>query len=307
MAWSGGVTSPEWSYKHRKSRLQLAVFLTSPSFRDWQVPSIHLLNAGHKLTGVTSQVSDTVRLWTAFSYILTPESEPTNTIPLSVPGLSPLPCSLAEGGALFNTDESPESVVHPVGGKARGRGPPPLSLDTLTHTCLMPFFFSSELGHISNKSSSAYHILPFAVYTGNGQGRRETKRKKWKKKISLLSWPKNNSLRTLFCVSKTQGHTIKYLPKSCTRSACVVRKGLWKWFNSSCAAVRRSARSLSGLWMMMWREGKTLPFFPTCPQFNWVIIWASIDSVSVTDASGNSFNARGSWGSICICMIKAAQ
>lgn len=169
------------------------------------------------------------------------------------------------------------------------------------------FFFSSELGHISNKSSSAYHILPFAVYTGNGQGRRETKRKKWKKKISLLSWPKNNSLRTLFCVSKTQGHTIKYLPKSCTRSACVVRKGLWKWFNSSCAAVRRSARSLSGLWMMMWREGKTLPFFPTCPQFNWVIIWASIDSVSVTDASGNSFNARGSWGSICICMIKAAQ
>lgn len=141
MAWSGGVTSPEWSYKHRKSRLQLAVFLTSPSFRDWQVPSIHLLNAGHKLTGVTSQVFDTVRLWTAFSYILTPESEPTNTIPLSVPGLSPLPCSLAEGGALFNTDESPESVVHPVGGKARGRGPPPLSLDTLTHTCLMPFFF----------------------------------------------------------------------------------------------------------------------------------------------------------------------
>lgn len=141
MAWSGGVTSPEWSYKHRKSRLQLAVFLTSPSFRDWQVPSIHLLNAGHKLTGVTSQVFDTVRLWTAFSYILTPESEPTNTIPLSVPGLSPLPCSLAEGGALFNTDESPESVVHPVGGKARGRGPPPLSLDTLRHTCLMPFFF----------------------------------------------------------------------------------------------------------------------------------------------------------------------
>ena len=174
------------------------------------------------------------------------------------------------------------------------------------------FFFPSELGHISNKSSSAYHILPFAVYTGSGQGRRETKKKKkkWKKrkkKISLLSWPKNNSWRTLLRVSKTQGRTIKYLPKSCTRSACVVRKGLWKWFNGSCAAVSRSARSLPGLWMMMWKEGKTLPFFPTCPQFNWVIIWASIDSVSVTDASCNSFNARGSWGSICICMIKAAQ
>lgn len=39
------------------------------SSTDWQVPSNHLLNAGHKLTGVTSQVFHTVQLWTALSYI----------------------------------------------------------------------------------------------------------------------------------------------------------------------------------------------------------------------------------------------
>lgn len=38
---------------------------------------------------------------------------------------------------------------------------------------------------------------------------------------------------------------------------------------------------------------KNTPFH-TCPQFNSVIIWASIESFSATDARCNSFNALGS-------------
>lgn len=223
----------------------------------------------------------------------------TNTISRVISGLSPLPCCLTEGGTLFNTDESPESAVYPVGGKVRGRGPPPLSLDTITHTCLMPFplnwgKFQTDLLRLSHP------VLCNLL-------RERARRREKKKKSGLGADLKTQLLVDVLHVSKTQGHTIKYLPKSCTRSLCgggrVCKERVFENDSKASAQQYIGALSHSGLWMVTWRERKTLPFFPTCPQFNWVIIWASIESFSVTDASCNSFNALGSWGSICICMI----
>lgn len=76
----------------------------------------------------------------------------------------------------------------PLEGKMTTKGSTSLSLDILTPN--MPDVFPfSELGHIS-KISSAYHVLPFTVFTRSGQRRR-----KKKKQTSILG----NDLKTTPC------------------------------------------------------------------------------------------------------------
>lgn len=160
----------------------------------------------------------------------------------------------------------------------------------------MPDAFLSELGQISNKSPPPISSCPLQFTPGARREEAEEDRS-W-------SWPKNNSLWT-FSMSQRHKATLSNIyqqavPDHCAREACLVRKGLWKWFKSFSAAAHRS--SLASEWWCGEKE-KTLPFFPTCPQFSRVIIWASIESFSVTDVHCNSFTALGSWESICICMI----
>lgn len=79
-----------------------------------------------------------------------------------------------------------------------------ISWHTYTH---MLDAFSSELGQISNKSPPPIKSCPlqFTPVASKQEGEEEEERS-W-------SWPKKQLLADVLHVSKTQGHTIKYLPK----------------------------------------------------------------------------------------------
>lgn len=151
--------------------------------------------------------------------------------------------------------------------------------------------------------SSAYHILSFAVYTGSEWAKEageEEEEGSW-------SWPKNNSLRML---SMSQRHKAtlsniywKAVPVCCAEGGILRKKWPLKMIQKHlCSSTLDRTSSPSGLIMVLHRERKILSF-TLGPEFNPVIIWASIGFFSVTDACCNSVNALGSWGGICICMI----
>lgn len=242
-----------------------------------------------------------------------------------VSGLSALPCSLHRRWHIVQRrSKDPESVVCPVGGREQEVGGlSPLSPDTLTHThtCLMPFAlnwgkFQTNLLRLSHPVLLQFTPGVSELASERGGGRRRRRRRLGggggggRREQRSWSWPKNNSLWTF---SMSQRHKAapsniyqKAVPDHCAgRGAFGKERSLKMIQKHLCSSALEPAPSLflSGVWMVMWKERKTLPFFPTCPQFIWVIIWASIESFSVTDAGCNSFNALGSWERICICMI----
>lgn len=112
---------------------------------------------------------------------------------------------------LFVVEEITEPVANRYSKNWQMRDQPRYRLTYLHPTCLT-FFIFSELGHISN-ISSAYHIMPFTVFTRSGQRGRKQKSQK-----SVLG----NDLKTTprGCCSVSQihkGQSIRYLPENCTR------------------------------------------------------------------------------------------
>lgn len=178
------------------------------------------------------------------------------------------------------------------------------------------FFFWT--GANFKQISSTYHILSFCSLHQERARRRENKKEKEKEKetkeksvlgVDLKTTPHGRSPCLKDTGPQYQIFTKKLYPITVHRGGVLGKKRSLKMIQKHlCGSTLELSLSLplslSGLWMLMWRERKTLPFFPTCPQFSWVIIWASIESFSVTDARCNSFNALGSWESICICMIR---
>ncbi len=150
--------------------------------------------------------------------MFTPKSKSTNTLSQVVPGLSPLPCSLTEGGTLFNTDESPESVVYPVGGKQEAGGLLRYLLTHLrTHTCLMPF--SLNWGKFQTNLLRLSHPVLRSLHRERARRREQKKKRKEKKKkksglgADLKTTPRGRSP----CLKDTRPH---YQIFTKTRSLC---------------------------------------------------------------------------------------
>lgn len=151
-------------------------------------------------------------------------SKSTSSKPISqvISMLSPLLCCLTDGGTLCNTDESPEPVVYPVEGKEKAGGPPPLSLDTLTHTCLTPF--SPNWGKFqTNLLRLSHPVLP-SLHPE--QARRREKKKESGLGADLKTTPCGCSPRLKDTRPHYQIFTKKLSPITVQREAFLVRKGL---------------------------------------------------------------------------------
>lgn len=104
----------------------------------------------------------------------------------------------------------------PCGRKARGRGPPPLSLDTLTHTRLMPFSLNWGRFHIKSPPPITPRSLQFTLGANKEQGEEEEEEEA--EKLSW-SWPKNNSSWT-FSMSQRHKATLSNIYQKAVPDLC---------------------------------------------------------------------------------------
>lgn len=134
------------------------------------------------------------------------------------------------------------------------------------------------------------------------QARRREKKKESGLGDDLKTTPRGCSP----CLKDTRPHyqifTKKLYPITVQREAVLVRKGLWKWFQSICTAVHWISLSFSLVWHWRRKQRKKKHLHLPPIQFSDYMGQYRI-FLHLPDASCKSFNALGSWERICICMM----